>query len=141
MHISKATLADLQEASGNLSKGDLEEFHCNIPNRDPKDVLPWALDETTMAIKVGALVLAVGGHKGGDIWFVTTTVVDRLSKVQRMGFYRILKEHLWSLPGNYTNKVSINNKTHIRLLESLGATFAERTVMSPAGFAFRQFWL
>lgn len=145
MILRKATQRDLIEAAGNLSKGDLEEFHMNIAGRDPRDVLPHALDETTCVILHGALVLAVGGSKLPDIWFVTTTVVDHLTRSERMEFYRMLKGHLKTVQGsdNYwrTNYVSVQNKPHIRLLESLGAQISELTTMSQAGFAFRQFWL
>lgn len=145
MILRKATQQDLIEAAGNLSKGDLEEFHMNITNRDPREVLAKALDETTHAIVLGSLVLAVGGSKHPSIWFVTTTVVDYLTKAQRMQFYKLLKGHLTEVQHctqrKLTNFVSIQNKPHIRLLKSLGAQFTEATVMSPAGFAFRQFWL
>lgn len=146
LRLIKADRSHLIQAALNLSKGDLEEFHCNIAGRDPVDVLPECDDETTHAIMLGSLVLAVGGTPGRCIWFVTTRIVEDLSKVQRMQFYRILKGHLGdvrdrgnSLP--FTNFVSKNNKGHIRLLESLGATFQSGHVMSPAGFQFKQFWL
>lgn len=145
MILRKATKQDLLQASANLSYGDLQEFHMNIPNRNPMDVLPEALDETTHAIVIGSMVLAVGGSKVPDIWFVTTTVVDTLTRSERIRFYRILKGHLKTVQGsdNYwrTNCVSVQNKPHIRLLESLGAQISEQVTMSQAGFAFRQFWL
>jgi hypothetical protein len=148
MILTKATLGDLREAANQLSKGDLEEFHCNIPGRDPRDILPACLDETTRVIKVGALVLAVGGSKE-CLWFVTTNVVEMLTKAQRFRFYRILKDHLTALrveSSLYSNKtltnfVSVDNHHHIRLLNALGATFAREHSMSPAGCRFRQFWL
>lgn len=145
LRLIKADRSHLIQAALNLSKGDLEEFHCNIAGRDPLDVLPENLDDSTHAIMLGSLVLAVGGVPQDCIWFVTTRIVDDLSKVQRMQFYRILKGHLKSLqniPRPWrTNFVSKNNKGHIRLLESLGATFQSGHVMSPAGFQFKQFWL
>ncbi|WYW04386.1 internal virion protein [Pseudomonas phage vB_PpuP-Kurepalu-2] len=144
MIITKATLNDLLQAAGNLAQADLDEFHSHKAGRDPRDFLPAYLDETTRSIKVGSLVLAVGGSKD-CLWFVTTTIVDQLTKGERMRFYRLLKGHLKGLRKEghqaLTNFVSVNNKPHIRLLESLGATFAEGITMSPAGFAFRQFWL
>lgn len=142
----KATVGDLYAASLDLSTGDLNEFHCMKAGRQPWEVLPNALDETTHAIKLGALVLAVGGHKD-CIWFVTTRLVETLSKAQRIRFYRILKDHFAEISERLpmdkqlTNFVSVDNHAHIRLLETLGATFAEGYTMSPAGFRFRQFWL
>jgi hypothetical protein len=145
MIIVKAKRWHLEAAANDLSKGDLEEFHSHIPNRNPRDVIPECLDETTHAIVLGALVLAVGGSHGGCIWFVTTNVVDMLTKGERIRFYKILKKHYGSLKGTqnfeYTNFVSVDNHSHIRLLNSLGASFAREHVMSPAGCRFRQFWL
>lgn len=144
LRLIKADRSHLIQAALNLSKGDLEEFHCNIAGRDPVDVLPDCDDETTHAIMLGSLVLAVGGTPGLCIWFVTTRIVEDLSKAQRMQFYRMLKGHLKAIqiPAfRRTNFVSKNNKGHIRLLESLGATFQSGHVMSPAGFQFKQFWL
>ncbi|MGV8919542.1 MAG: phage protein Gp13 family protein [Pseudomonas sp.] len=141
----KATLRDLFEAADNLCASDLQEFHCMKANRCPRDVLGASLDENTTAIVVGSLVLAVGGYGPGNIWFVTTNVIHALSKAERIRFYRILKDHYKALPEKqnyrYSNYVSVDNKPHIRLLESLGATFEGRIAMSPAGFAFKQFWL
>ena len=144
MILTQATKRDLSIAAGNLCLGDLQEFHCHIAGRDPVTVLSACHDETTMAIKVGSFVLAVGGSKD-CLWFVTTSLVEYLTKAERMRFYRLLKEHLNGLrDGGHqalTNYVSVDNKPHIRLLESLGATFSKGITMSPAGFAFRQFWL
>lgn len=145
LRLIKADRSHLIQAALNLSKGDLEEFHCNIAGRDPVDVLPDNLDDSTHAIMLGSLVLAVGGTPDGCIWFVTTRIVEDLSKADRIRFYKILKGHYAKLKGRqnfqYTNFVSKNNKGHIRLLESLGATFQSGHVMSPAGFQFKQFWL
>ena len=145
MYKVKATATDLLAAANDLSPGDLAEFHSMQSGRDPKKVLVDALDETTRAIKYGSLVLAVGGHANGIIWFVTTNVIGMLTKAERIRFYRILKDHYQSLKDiqnfQYTNCVSIANHAHIRLLESLGATFSKKHLMSPAGFQFKQFWL
>lgn len=145
LRLIKADRSHLIQSALNLSKGDLEEFHCNIAGRDPLDVLPASLDDTTHAIMLGSLVLAVGGTPPGCIWFVTTRIVEDLSKADRIRFYKILKTHYGELQGRqnyqYSNFVSKNNKGHIRLLESLGATFQSGHVMSPAGFQFKQFWL
>lgn len=145
MLLRKATLQDLMQAADNLCASDLNEFHSMKSNRDPREVLKDALDEHAQAIVVGSLVLAVGGHTKMGIWFVTTNVVHQLSKAQRLEFYRMLKGNLeWVRhvsPGPKTNWVSVANTAHIRLLTKLGASFNEDIFMSPAGFAFKQFWL
>lgn len=144
MIIVKATKRDLEIAAADLCAEDLQEFHSHKAGRDPRDHLPNYFDETTRAIKLGALVLAVGGSKD-CLWFVTTNVVGMLTKAEKMRFYRLLKGHLKGLrEGGHkalTNYVSLANKPHIRLLVSLGATFSVCLTMSEAGFAFRQFWL
>lgn len=143
LKLQKATLRDFEIASVDLCMNDLQEFHAVAPNRDPARVIPGYLDETSMVIKAGALVVAVGGSKD-CLWFVTTNVVDMLSKAERREFLKLLKEHLAAIPEDFqtfTNFVSVDNKPHIRLLEHLGATFSKEIKMSRAGFAFRQFWL
>lgn len=146
MILVKATKAHLIQAAGNLAKHDLDEFHMHQSNRNPLDVLPLCLDETTMAIVEGSIVLAVGGSKD-CLWFVTTTYVDRLSMGAKLRFFRMLKEHLGDVKDRVamcfplTNFVSVVNKPHIRLLNALGASWSNVITMSPAGFAFRQFWL
>lgn len=141
----KATLKDLLEAANNLCASDLQEFHCMKAGRFPRAVLGGSLDENTQVIVVGSLVLAVGGHDDHGLWFVTTNVVHQLSAQQRWEFYRILKGHLkWvqhRTQRKLTNWVSVDNHAHIRLLTKLGASFNEGISMSPAGFAFKQFWL
>jgi hypothetical protein len=146
MFLLKATHAHLVQAAGNLSIGDLDEFNMNIQHRNPLDVLPLALDETTMAIVEGSIVLAVGGSDS-CLWFVTTTYVEDLPMRDKMTFFRLLKDHLDDVKDRgphskqLTNHVSVVNTPHIRLLNALGATWSNVITMSPAGFAFRQFWL
>ncbi|NVZ18537.1 DUF2833 domain-containing protein [Pseudomonas costantinii] len=145
MRLIKATEAHLKAAAADLCASDLQEFHCMQAGRDPRDVLPEALDENTQAIVVGSLVLAVGGHTESSIWFVTTNVVHMLTRAQRFQFYRLLKDNLEWVEARSrnpkTNWVSVDNHAHIRLLTKLGASFKEGIFMSPAGFAFKQFWL
>lgn len=143
----KATLADLMEASEHLSPNDRADLNAMQAGRNPADVFCNALDETTHVIKVGGRVLAVGGHRNGGVWFVTTTIVSTLTTAERFRFYRILKEHLTSIKNDFesgltlTNYVFVGNKAHLRLLETLGATFQRGYVVSPAGYPFKQFWL
>lgn len=146
MHLIKATQKHLIEAAGNLSENDFNEFHMHQSNRNPVDVLSKCLDDTTMTIMQGSIVLAVGGSKD-CLWFVTTTYVKTLGLADKLRFFKILKEHLSDvmdrvpMSKQLTNHVSVINTPHIRLLNALGATWSNVITMSPAGFAFRQFWL
>lgn len=146
MIIQKATQAMLSQAADALSINDLDEFHMWQSNRNPRDVLPLCLDETTMAITEGSIVLAIGGSQG-CLWFVTTIYVEKLTMGEKLKFFKLLKEHLNDVKDRVpfcqqlTNKVSLINTPHIRLLNALGATWSNVITMSPAGFAFRQFWL
>jgi len=147
LYKAKATQKDLYKAAKSLSAGDLADFNAMKMGRDPVDILTKALDETTHVVKFGSRVLAVGGHPKGGVWFVTTEVVNELSKAERFSFYRMLKQHLCEVKQSrpigesFTNFVSVNNHAHVRLLESLGASFQYGHVLSPAGFPFKQFWL
>uniref|UniRef100_A0AAU6VZN7 Internal virion protein A n=1 Tax=Pseudomonas phage Ghual01 TaxID=3138534 RepID=A0AAU6VZN7_9CAUD len=146
MILVKATKAHLIQAAGNLSRHDLDEFHMHQSNRNPLDVLPNCLDDTTMAIVEGSIVLAVGGSND-CLWFVTTTYVERLPMRDKLTFFRLLKGHLEDVKDHkafstpLTNFVSVVNTPHIRLLNALRASWSNVITMSPAGFAFRQFWL
>lgn len=146
MQLIKATKAHLIQAAGNLASHDLDEFHMMKSHRNPLDVLPLCLDDTTMAIVEGSIVLAVGGSND-CLWFVTTTYVDGLTIGGKLTFFRTLKGHLGEVRDRkansapLTNYVSVENTPHIRLLNALGATWSNVITMSPAGFAFRQFWL
>jgi len=144
MILVKATRDHLIQAAGNLAVHDLDEFHMHVANRNPLDVLPLCLDETTMAIVESSIVLAVGGSND-CLWFVTTTYVDGLSMRDKLAFFKILKGHLGDVRARperaLSNWVSVANTPHIRLLNALGARWDSGITMSPAGFAFRQFWL
>lgn len=145
MILIPASKAILKKAASDLCASDLNEFHSMETGRDPVKVFSELDPKGCHAIMLGALVVAVGGAGRHDIWFVTTNVVHTLTPQQRKQFYRILKDHLsWVKhvhSGIHTNWVSVSNTNHIRLLTKLGATFNEGIFMSPAGFAFKQFWL
>ncbi|SEJ64524.1 phage protein Gp13 family protein [Pseudomonas sp. NFR16] len=146
MQKMKATIQDLHNAAMNLSKGDLADLDAMQAGRSPIEVFAKALDETTYAIKIDGKLLAVGGHSNGGIWFVTTILVGALSVGQKFRFYRILKKHLFAIKNEspdiqLSNWVSMGNRPHIRLLESLNATFEAGVSLSPSGRPFKKFWL
>jgi len=140
----KATLADLIEASENLSLSDLADFNGIQAGRNPAEVFTKALDETTHVIKSGGQVLAAGGHSEGGVWLISTRHVGGLSIAERFKFYRILKVHLAQIRSQtpnvaLTNYVAVQNHAHVRLLTKLGAVLSDGLFMSPSGLLLKQF--
>jgi len=147
MQKTKATLADLIEASENLSPSDLADFNGMQAGRNPAEVFTKALDETTHVLKSGGHVLAAGGHSEGGIWLITTRHVGELSIAERFKFYRILKTHLAQIKSQapsdvtLTNYVAVQNHAHVRLLTKLGAVLSDGLFKSPSGLMLKRFWL
>lgn len=145
MILVQTQLDMLSEISRSLSSGDLAEFHKMITGRRVEAVLLGSINETSMSIIHNGKVLATGGSNE-CLWFVTSKYVDSLTPRDRLQMLNLLKEHLETCrarmePELMSNLVWEGNAQHIRLLEHLGARFADHTVTSPAGFPFRQFWL
>lgn len=145
MILVKSTLGMLEETAQYLANGDRAELNKNVAGRDPLMVLAASLGPTSMSIIHNGRVLASGGSRD-CLWFVTTRWVEELTPRERMELLGLLKEHLelcraTMLKEHLSNFVWVGNELHIKLLTHLGATFAESTVVSPAGFPFRQFWL
>lgn len=145
MILVQTQLDMLSEISRTLSSGDLAEFHKMIAGRRVTSVLLGSLNETSMSIIHNGKVLATGGSNE-CLWFVTSKYVDSLTPRERIQMLNLLKEHLETCrarmePELLSNLVWEGNEQHIRLLEHLGARFADHSVTSPAGFPFRQFWL
>lgn len=145
MILVPTTLDMLSQISRSLSDGDLSEFHKMIGGRRVTTVLLGSLSETSMSIIHNGKVLATGGSDG-CLWFVTSKDVKTLKPRERLKMLNLLKDHLETCrarmePELMSNRVWEGNELHIRLLEHLGARFADHTVTSPAGFPFRQFWL
>ncbi len=145
MILVQTQLDMLSEISRTLSSGDLAEFNKMIAGRRVTAVLLGSLNETSMSIIHNGKVLATGGSNE-CLWFVTSKYVDSLTPRERLQMLNLLKEHLETCrarmePELMSNLVWEGNAQHIRLLEHLGARFADHTVTSPAGFPFRQFWL
>lgn len=145
MILLPTTLDMLSQISRSLSDGDLSEFHKMIGGRRVITVLLGSLSETSMSIIHNGKVLATGGSDG-CLWFVTSKDVKTLKPRERLKMLNLLKDHLETCrarmePELMSNLVWEGNELHIRLLEHLGARFADHTVTSPAGFPFRQFWL
>jgi hypothetical protein len=131
---------DLRLAAITLALSDLEELGRVEPGRNPTEVL-FAAPPGTKVIRKGLTVLAVGGISGGCVWFVHTEHAEALEPADKKRMYYVLKDYLMSYLQDWydttgthctlSNKVSLDNTQHIRLLTSLGATFA-----SPADFVY-----
>ncbi|MGX9280730.1 phage protein Gp13 family protein, partial [Pantoea ananatis] len=79
-------------------------------------------------------VYAYGGNQGDNVWFLTSSLVSRLSKAEKREFglhiarYRDLMLDQFPVLWNY---VWIGNSSHIRFLKLLGAKVHDEWITSP----------
>jgi len=74
--------------------------------------------------------LAIGGHVGDQVWFITSDQVWRLSRALKVRFHRLICEFRDTLLVAYDyiwNYVWVGNTAHIRFLKSIGAEFGGTT--------------
>lgn len=141
MRIYKANYLHLFKAALDLSESDREEMERLGPGRDPIDVLTASSDDpTVMHISDNSgNVLAVGGHADGIIWFVHTERAAKMSPPAKARMLKLLTGHLIDIKRkaykarpqdryHFTNIVTTENIPHIKLLDHLGATWADRDV-------------
>lgn len=152
MKLEKANRSHLQRAALDLSSSDREEMERIEPGRNPVEVLAIAADDPTIhhiSDHMGN-VLAVGGHAECFIWFVHTRHADALKPSGKRQMLKLLKGHLQQIKQaaalgrpddffHFTNIVSMDNRTHVKLLTHLGAVWCdtERTIN---GHVFKQFY-
>lgn len=70
--------------------------------------------------------LAIGGHVGDQVWFITSDQVWRLARDLKVKFRRLICEFRDTLLVAYEyiwNYVWVGNTSHIRFLKSIGAEF------------------
>lgn len=152
MRIYKANYNQLYMAGFYLAQSDREEMDRLEAGRNPIDVLTASAgDPGVMHISDDlGNVLAVGGSHGGVIWFVHTEQAERLGMAGRMRMLSLLVGHLIDIKKqalterpqdffHFTNIVSVENTTHIKLLEYLGATWDDKPCYRN-GHEFRQFY-
>lgn len=152
MNIYKANYLHLFMAGLYLAQSDREEMDRLEAGRDPINVLTAsANDPSVMHISdASGKVLAVGGHSKGLIWFVHTAHAEALSFKQKLKMLRLLAGHLIRIKReaqanrpqdtfHFTNIVSEENATHIKLLNYLGAVWSNRPIYQN-GHEFKQFY-
>lgn len=133
MYIRKATEQDVR--SFEIATDDINELMAHDPRRDLESVLLSHLTPSSVVL-VDALgtVYAYGGNQGDNVWFLTSSIVSRLSKAEKREFglhisrYRDLMLDQFPVLWNY---VWIGNSSHIRFLKLLGAKFHPEVTISP----------
>lgn len=133
MYIRKATEQDVR--SFEIAIDDINELMAHDPRRDLKSVLLSHLTPSSVVLTNGVgEVFAYGGNQGDNVWFLTSSLVSRLSKAEKREFglhiarYRDLMLDQFPVLWNY---VWIGNSSHIRFLKLLGAKFHDEWITSP----------
>lgn len=133
MYIRKATEQDVR--SFEISIDDINELMANDPRRDLKSVLLSHLTPSSVVLTDAlGTVYAYGGNQGDNVWFLTSSLVSRLSKAEKREFglhiarYRDLMLDQFPVLWNY---VWIGNSSHIRFLKLLGAKVHDEWITSP----------
>lgn len=70
--------------------------------------------------------IAIGGNEGDRVWFVTSKLINTLSKESKREFRKVIMEYrdkMLDQYGQIFNYVFVGNHEHIRFLKSIGAVF------------------
>lgn len=133
MYIRKATEQDVR--SFEIAIDDINELAAHDPRRDLKSVLLSHLTPSSVVLTDAlGTVYAYGGNQGDNVWFLTSSLVSRLSKAEKREFglhiarYRDLMLDQFPVLWNY---VWIGNSSHIRFLKLLGAKVHDEWITSP----------
>lgn len=133
MYIRKATEQDVR--SFEIAIDDINELMAHDPRRDLKSVLLSHLTPSSVVLTDAlGTVYAYGGNQGDNVWFLTSSLVSRLSKAEKREFglhiarYRDLMLDQFPVLWNY---VWIGNSSHIRFLKLLGAKVHDEWITSP----------
>lgn len=133
MYIRKATEQDVR--SFEIAIDDINELMAHDPRRDLKSVLLSHLTPSSVVLTDAlGTVYAYGGNQGDNVWFLTSSLVSRLSKAEKREFglhiarYRDLMLDQFPVLWNY---VWIGNSSHIKFLKLLGAKFHDDWTVSP----------
>ncbi|UUB18443.1 scaffold protein [Salmonella phage vB_SalS_PC192] len=85
---------------------------------------PPASECVTMSLH--GMPVAIGGNCWGQVWFVTSARVWKLSVKTRREFRKLILEYRDTMLKQYPiiwNYVWVGNKSHIKFLKSIGAVF------------------
>lgn len=133
MYIRKATEQDVR--SFEIAIDDINELMAHDPRRDLKSVLLSHLTPSSVVLTDAlGTVYAYGGNQGDNVWFLTSSLVSRLSNAEKREFglhiarYRDLMLDQFPVLWNY---VWIGNSSHIRFLKLLGAKVHDEWITSP----------
>ncbi|MGX9276097.1 phage protein Gp13 family protein, partial [Pantoea ananatis] len=114
MYIRKATEPDVR--SFEIAIDDINELRAHDPRRDLKSVLLSHLTPSSVVLTDAlGTVYAYGGNQGDNVWFLTSSLVSRLSKAEKREFglhiarYRDLMLDQFPVLWNY---VWIGNSSH-----------------------------
>ena len=133
MYIRKATEQDVR--SFEIAIDDINEMMAHDPLRDLKSVLLSHLTPSSVVLTNGVgEVFAYGGNQGDNVWFLTSSLVERLRPKDKREFIQRISEYrdlMLDQYGTIWNYVWSDNKSHIRFLRLLGAKFHPEVTISP----------
>ena len=136
MYIRKATEIDVYYFAHQLAKGDIEEYKASHgTTKGINDTLMGHLSDTSVVLtnSVGE-VLAYGGNQGDCVWFLTSSMTERLNRKNKMEFRNLIMEYRDQMLSQYPvlwNYVWVGNESHKRFLRSIGAVFHDKFTESP----------
>lgn len=136
MYIRKATEPDVHYLLWHLSQDDVKECLANFGST--KGLTDRMLSHHTpssvvLTNGVGE-VFAYGGNQGDNVWFLTSSLVERLRPKDKREFIQRISEYrdlMLDQYGTIWNYVWSGNKSHIRFLRLLGAKFHPEVTISP----------
>ena len=136
MYIRKATEPDVHYLLGHLSQDDVNECRANFgSNKGLTDRMLSHLTPSSVVLTNGVgEVFAYGGNQGDNVWFLTSSLVERLRPKDKREFIQRISEYrdlMLDQYGTIWNYVWSGSKSHIRFLRLLGAKFHPEVTISP----------
>lgn len=136
MYIRKATEPDVHYLLGHLSQDDVNECRANFGSTNGlTDRMLSHLTTSSVVLTNGVgEVFAYGGNQGDNVWFLTSSLVERLRPKDKREFIQRISEYrdlMLDQYGTIWNYVWSGNKSHIRFLRLLGAKFHNEVTISP----------
>ena len=136
MYIRKATEPDVHYLLWHLSQDDVKECEANFGStKGLTDRMLSHLTPSSVVLTNGVgEVFAYGGNQGDNVWFLTSSLVERLRPKDKREFIQRISEYrdlMLDQYGTIWNYVWSGNKSHIRFLRLLGAKFHPEVTISP----------